>query len=115
MPEMNSREKGKEQVSKITAQPVLDESCSSSDSDSYVYSVNNYQNEADVDAKPPANVNQIHQTSDLSNVKTPVLINTGASINLIDLKSWQQIKSSKLNQSLKLTKAHDKIFGYGST
>ena len=77
----------------------LDESCSSSDSDSYVYSVNNYQNEADVDVKPPANVNQICQTSDLSNVKTPVLIDTGASINLIDLKPWQQIKSSKLTKA----------------
>ena len=52
---------------------------------------------------------------DLNNVKTPVLIDTGASTNLIDLKSWQQIKSSKFNQSLKLTKAHHKIFGNGST
>ena len=52
---------------------------------------------------------------DLDNVKTPILIDMGASINLIDLKSWQQIKSSKFNHSLKLTKAHDKIFGNGST
>ena len=64
-------------------------------------------------------MNQIAQNIrlklDINNVKTPVLIDTGASINLIDLKSWQQIKSSKFNQSLKLTKAHDKILGYGST
>ena len=119
MPEMNNQEKGKKHVSKITVQPVLDESCSSSDSDSYVYSVNNYQNEADVDAKPPANVNQIAPNVrlelNINNVKTPVLIDTGTSINLIDLKSWQRIKSSKFNDSLKLTKAHVKIFGYGST
>ena len=39
----------------------------------------------------------------------------GAIIRLIDLKSWQQIKSSKFNHSLKLTKPYDKIFGCGST
>ena len=108
-----------EQVSKITAKPVLDESCSSSDSDGYVYSVNNHQNEADVHAEPPTNVNQIAPNLRLplhiNTVKTLVLIDMGPSINLIDLKSWQQIKSSKFNQSLKLAKAHDKIFGYGST
>ena len=88
-------------------------------SDGYVYSVNNHQNEADVHAKSPANVNQIAPNLrlklDINHVKTPVLIGMGKSINLIDLKSWQQIKSSKFNQSLKLTKAHDKVFGYGST
>ena len=79
-------------------------------------SVNNYQNESDVDAKPPANVNQIALNLRLEHtVKTPVLIDTWASIDLIDLKSWQQIKSSKFNHHLKLSKAHDKIFGYGST
>ena len=31
------------------------------------------------------------------------------------MKSSQQIKSSKFNHSLKLTKAQDKIFRYGST
>ena len=78
MPEMNSQEKGKKQISKITAQPVLDESCSNSDSDGYVYSVNNYQYESNVDAKSPANVNQIapnlRTELDINNVKTPVLI-----------------------------------------
>ena len=116
---MNSQEKGKKQVSKITAQPVLVEWCSNSDSDGYVCSVNNYQNEGNIDAKPPTNVNQIAPNLrielDINKVKTLVLIDTGASINLIDLKSWQQIKSSKVNHSMKLTKAHDKIFGYGST
>ena len=119
MSEMNCQEKGKKQVRKITFQPILDKSCLSSDSDGYVYSVNNYQNEADVDAKAPANVNQIapdlRLELDTNTAKTPVLIDTGASINLIDLKSWQQIKSSKFNHSLKLTKAQYKIFGYGST
>ena len=67
----------------------------------------------DIDAKPPANVNQIAPNLriefDINNVKTPVLIDTGASINLKDLKSWQKIKSTKFNNSLKLTKAHDRI------
>ena len=74
MPEINSQDKGKEQVSKITAKPVLDESCSSSDSDSYVYSVNNHQNEGNIRAKPLPNVNQIapNLRLDINNVKTPV-------------------------------------------
>ena len=79
MPEMNSQEKGKKQVSKITAQPILDESCSSSDGN--VYSVNSYQNEVDVDAKLPDNMNQtapnLRPELDINTVKTPVLIDTG--------------------------------------
>ena len=89
-------------------------STSSSESDGYLYSVQN-------EPSKPTETLKIHRVTlpqakiKINNVNFPFMIDTGASINVMDENAFSKLQSHTVRNDIKLKQPRTKIYTYGST
>ena len=89
-------------------------STSSAEFDGYLYPVQNEQSK-------PTETLKIHRVTlpqpkiKINNVNFPFMIDTGASINVIDENAFSKLQSHTVRHKVKLKQPKTKIYAYGST
>ena len=89
-------------------------STSTSESDDHLYSVHCEHNK-------PTEMPKIHRVTlpqakiKINNVNFPFMIDTGASINVMDENAFSKLQSHSKHNQVKLRKPKTKIYAYGST
>ena len=115
----NYRRRDRKHVRNIDYQQQRRSETSSSESDEYLYSV---QSEQTAPSKPTKSENpEVNRLTlpqariKINNVNFLFMIDTGASINVIDENAFSRLQNNTKRNSIRLKKPKTKVYAYGST
>lgn len=99
---------------KQTVRNIDQDSASSSDSDEWLYTLHKGQQKP---TKTPSTIHRVNLPQakiKINNVNFKLMIDTGASINVLDENTFTKLQNAGQVHQIKLTKPKTKIYAYGS-